>query len=133
VCINTKITRKEVNTKMGWRRRAWPGRGPYSHLPPWQRPGWAYGGRGYGRGWWSTDPQVCGRFPWLPRWWWADPSYAYQPLTPKPEEELSALEDCKKTLADEKTSIEQEISDLETQIKELKTKLKQEKTQPTEE
>ncbi|MHA2427197.1 MAG: hypothetical protein ACXADB_04130 [Candidatus Hermodarchaeia archaeon] len=21
----------------------WPGHGPFSHLPPWQRPGWLYG------------------------------------------------------------------------------------------
>ncbi len=21
----------------------WPGNGPYSNLPPWQRPGWLYG------------------------------------------------------------------------------------------
>ncbi|WP_297498466.1 hypothetical protein [Thermococcus sp.] len=27
----------------------WPGRGPFSYLPPWQRPGWVYG-RGYWRG-----------------------------------------------------------------------------------
>mgnify|MGYP005849637467 CR=1 FL=1 len=33
---------------MGYRRGNnwagdWPGRGPFSHLPPWQRPGWLYG------------------------------------------------------------------------------------------
>lgn len=33
---------------MGYRRgNYWtgnyPGRGPFSHLPPWQRPGWLYG------------------------------------------------------------------------------------------
>lgn len=28
----------------GWRGRGnWPGAGPFSHLPPWQRPGWLYG------------------------------------------------------------------------------------------
>jgi len=26
----------------------WPGRGPFSYLPPWQRPGWRYW-RGYAR------------------------------------------------------------------------------------
>ncbi|NJE48229.1 hypothetical protein E3E30_01385 [Thermococcus sp. 9N3] len=29
----------------GWRFARWlpwPGRGPFSYLPPWQRPGWAY-------------------------------------------------------------------------------------------
>lgn len=34
----------------------WPGRGPFSHLPPWQRPGWLFG-----RGW-------CH---WLFGWPWA--------------------------------------------------------------
>lgn len=31
---------------MGYRRGNmgnWPGRGPFSNLPPWQRPGWLYG------------------------------------------------------------------------------------------
>jgi len=26
----------------GW-SGPWPGRGPFSYLPPWQRPGWLYG------------------------------------------------------------------------------------------
>ncbi len=33
----------------GWRwgrRGRWPGHGPFSHLPPWERPGWIYRGRG---------------------------------------------------------------------------------------
>jgi len=118
---------------MGYRRRAyfdqWPGRGPFSHLPPWQRPGWKYGGRGYGRGW-GTDPSVCGRFPWLPRWWWADPNQSYQPPMTTPQDEIAALEECKKELGAEKASIEQEISDLEKQVKELKSKLEAEKNQP---
>jgi hypothetical protein len=109
---------------MGWRRREyydqWPGRGPFSHLPPWQRPGRAYGGRGYGRGW-NVDPRVCGRFPGLPRWWWADPAYTYPPPAPTPQNELG----------EEKASVEQEISDIETRIKELKSKLETEKKQPT--
>lgn len=35
---------------MGYGRRGggrgygrWPGNGPFSHLPPWERPGWLYG------------------------------------------------------------------------------------------
>lgn len=30
---------------MGWRGTygPWPGRGPFSHLPSWQRPRWVYG------------------------------------------------------------------------------------------
>jgi len=75
----------------GWRGRGgwispWPGRGPFSYLPPWQRPGWLFGfGRGLGRLWWAYfynpwaiyNPWVCARFPWLPRWWWAYPYYWY--------------------------------------------------------
>ena len=40
---------------MGWRGRGtrgpgrWPGHGPFSDLPPWQRPGWLYG---RGACWW---------------------------------------------------------------------------------
>ncbi len=119
---------------MGWRRRAyydqWSGNGPFRHLPPWQRPGWAYGGRGYGRGYgrgWGADPQACARFPSRPRGWWADPAYAYQLPTPNPQDELAALEDCKKELGEEKASIEQEINDIETQLKDLKSKLEPEK------
>jgi hypothetical protein len=119
---------------MGWRRRAyynqWPGRGPFSYLPPWQRPGRTYGGRGYGRGW-NVDPRVCGRFPWLPRWWWADSTYAYPLPAPTAQDELAALEDSKKELGEYRASVEQEISDIETQIKELKSKLETEKKQPT--
>ncbi len=122
---------------MGYRRRAyfdqWPGRGPFSHLPPWQRPGRMYGGRGYGRGYgrgWGADPQACARFPSLPRGWWADPAYAYQLPTPNPQDEIAALEDSKKELGEEKTSIEQEINDIEMQLKTLKSKLDPEKKQP---
>jgi len=75
---------------MGWRGRRggrtgfWPGRGPYGYLPPWQRRGsYGYGrgvgygyGRGLGYGYWgdSYNPWLCQRFPWLPRWWWAQPA-----------------------------------------------------------
>jgi hypothetical protein len=51
-----------VNKGMGWGWRGrgmglWPGRGPFSYLPPWQRPGWWFG-RGacwwlFGAPWWS--------------------------------------------------------------------------------
>jgi hypothetical protein len=116
---------------MEYRRRAyfdqWPGRGPFSHLPPWQRPGHAYGGRGYGRGR-GTNPQACARFPVLPRWWWADPTYAQQPPAPTPQDEIVALEDSKKELGEEKVSIEQEISNIETQLTELKTRLESQKS-----
>ncbi len=28
---------------MWWRWKRYPGFGPWSHLPPWERPGWKYG------------------------------------------------------------------------------------------
>ncbi|MGP3667558.1 MAG: hypothetical protein ACKD6N_03795 [Candidatus Bathyarchaeota archaeon] len=53
----------------------WPGRGPFSYLPPWQRPGWIFG---FGRWLWGYPyPWVCARFPWLPRCWWAHLQYWY--------------------------------------------------------
>jgi hypothetical protein len=117
---------------MGYRKRAffdkYPGRGPFSHLPPSQRPGHAFHGRGRG---WGGNPQVCARFPWLPRRWWADPQYAYHPptVTSTPQDEIVALEDSKNALGEEKDSIEQEINDVETQLKQLKSKLAAEKNQ----
>jgi hypothetical protein len=104
---------------MGWRGGGrgrsgyWPGRGPFSSLPPWQRPGWLYGygrglglGRGYGLGYYGSgyrySPYVCQRFPWLPRWWWANPSYGYSwpyPPSPDPQGELDRLQVEKEALA----------------------------------
>jgi hypothetical protein len=96
---------------MGWRGRGggrsgrWPGRGPFSNLPPWQRPGWLYGyGRGLGYGYsryGGYSPYACARFPWLPRRWWADPSHRYNwpyPPTPDPNAELERLEAEKEAL-----------------------------------
>ena len=53
------------------RRSRYPGNGPFRDLPPYQRPGFLYGERG--QGFWGTDPTRCARFPWLQRWWWANP------------------------------------------------------------
>lgn len=80
---------KEV-VAMGWR---WPGRGPWSWLPPWLRPGWWFG-----RG-------LC--------WWllFGPPAYA---LTPA--DELKVLEDYKRIL-------ESELRELERRIEELKREL----------
>ncbi|RLF21776.1 MAG: hypothetical protein DRJ68_02715 [Thermoprotei archaeon] len=57
----------------------WPGRGPFSYLPPWLRPGWLFG-RGacwwlfgapfWGRWFWAT-PWFTPAFYWYwPRFWW---------------------------------------------------------------
>lgn len=74
----------------------WPGRGPFSHLPPWERPGWLLGRpRGF-----------CGYyFLWLLG---NQPQYSL-PYTP-PEQELQMLERYKK--------------ELEKQLEEIKEKLR---------
>lgn len=37
----------------------YPGNGPFSHLPPWERPGWLYGrGSCWALGYWQGTPTV---------------------------------------------------------------------------
>ncbi|MEM3507319.1 MAG: DUF5320 domain-containing protein [Candidatus Bathyarchaeia archaeon] len=102
----------------GWRGRSWfgpwPGRGPFSYLPPWQRPGWFFGPtRGYCRWLWAYPYNT-----WIPWLGWGSPS------TPQSsKDELAALEGYKIELESEKASIEKEISDVEAKIKELKAML----------
>lgn len=69
----------------------WPGRGPFSNLPPWERPG-----RVYGRG-------AC--------WQFLDSPYQYS--YPNEKDEESAMEVLKKDL-------EEELKRIETRINELK-------------
>lgn len=77
-----------------WRSRfeTWPGRGPFSHLPPWQRPGW-YFGRGlcwrYFYPYWRNAPTIITR------------------------SETDALEAYK-------AELEKELKDVEARIKELR-------------
>lgn len=78
----------------GWRERScrapWPGRGPFSHLPPWERQGWRYGQR------------VC---------WWL---YAPRPYPAEPTltTELAELETYTKYLKDELGGVEARIREL---------------------
>lgn len=97
----------------------WPGRGPFSYLPPWQRPGWLFG-RGFWR-WpgYPYGPWACARFPWLPRRWWAYPQYGL-PYYGGYLWSAAALEEYKKALEAEKARIEQEISNVEARMKELR-------------
>ncbi len=56
----------------GW-RGPWPGRGPFSYLPPWQRPGWLFG---RGACWWLFG----GPWGYWARGWYPYPSpYPYAP------------------------------------------------------
>jgi len=82
--------------EMGWRARGgfgpWPGRGPFSHLPPWERPGCLYG------------PRAC---------WWLYASRTPYLAEPTPAKEIEALEAYMK-------DIKQELEGVEAKIKELK-------------
>ncbi|MCW4007533.1 MAG: DUF5320 domain-containing protein [Candidatus Bathyarchaeota archaeon] len=83
---------------MGWRGRdwtnPWPGRGPFSHLPPWQRPGWLYG-----RG-------AC--------WYLYGPYSATQPL--RAEDEAAVL-------TEQKTMIEEQLKAMQETLKKIQERL----------
>jgi hypothetical protein len=72
--------------KMGWwYYKPWPGHGPWSNLPPWERPGWVLGGWGRGYCWWLWR----GAYP---------PTAPPPPPTPwlSKEDEIKYLEELKK-------------------------------------
>jgi len=71
----------------------WPGRGPFSHLPPWERPGWMFG-----RG-------TCWRY------WYPAAPFPYKP-SPAPKEELEAPEAYKGELQEELKGVEARIKEL---------------------
>ena len=93
---------------MGWRGRnwygPWPGRGPFSHLPPWQRPGWLYG------------PGSC----------WSLYGAQYPPLMqqqwPTAPEQLDDLEAYKKEVETELAEVNKEIARLKEEVKSKKEK-----------
>jgi len=110
------------------RRGRYPGNGPFRDLPPYQRPGRLYGygrgmgyGRGnryysagYGRGDGYASPYNCAKFPWLPRWWWADPKYESSwpyPPTPDTNAELDRLQA-------ERTALEKDIEEMKRHVEE---------------
>ena len=77
---------------MGWREYRygpWPGRGPFSHLPPWQRPG-----RRYGRG-------AC-------RWIY-EPRF---PIEEMPKEEIEFLKQHKEALEEELKQVKDRLKNL---------------------
>jgi len=101
---------------MGWRGRGgrggpYPGRGPFSELPPWQRPGWLYGYGAEPR--YTVDPTKCARFPWMPRWWWANPdAVPYTGIMPTPEQEKQYLEQTVESLEEELESIKKRLEEI---------------------
>jgi len=63
----------------------WPGRGPFSYLPPWMRPGWLYG---RGACWWLFGPYTRHGYtpppftPWYTPFWYMS---WYRPIQPTPQ------------------------------------------------
>ena len=114
---------------MGWRGRGggW-GRGPgwglygrgFGYGPGYGR-GLGYG-RGYGRGYgigygYTGDPSKCVKFPWMPRWWWANPDYAGElptPIAATAENERQFLNTYVKGLEDELASMKKRLEELKS-------------------
>jgi hypothetical protein len=77
--------------------------------------GWGYG-LGYGRGYgYSGDPTRCARFPWLQRWWWANPdnqgTYPY-PTAPTGDSERGYLEEQMKMLESDLVNIKKRLAEI---------------------
>ena len=97
---------------MGWRRGgqsgSWPGRGPFSYLPPWQRPGWLYG---RGACWSLLDPKVQSTIQ------QAQPATIQPPLVPTftREQEQEMLDQQEKILKAQLDAISKRLEDLSKQ------------------
>ncbi len=106
------------NGRFGWRRLQgpWPGRGPFSHLPPWERPGWLYG---RGACWRLFGPRGYPPIPApygydIPATAPASTGYPLIPVTqamPK-EQELAWLEETSKALEQELEQIKKRLAEL---------------------
>jgi hypothetical protein len=87
---------------MGWKGRGWTGpwsgRGPYSNLPPWQRPGWLYG-----RG-------AC--------WYLYGPYRAAPPI--KPEDEATLLTEQKTLIEEQLKTMQETLRKIQERLNELK-------------
>ena len=85
-----------------------------------QGPGY-WGPYGRGRGWRPGFYQGrCWNYPWLPRWWWANPEYQQNypyPPEPTPKEEKGILTEELQLLKEEMKAIEQRLKELETKKK----------------
>lgn len=120
----------------GGRNRRWPGRGPFSDLPPWQRPGLTYRRRTYS---WFLNPSLSSSYDYLSPY--AMPHMGSNPynttkLTEFPisqtplmplDQELQYLEDYKKGIEAELKDLEEELRGVEARINELKKSLQPKK------
>ena len=98
---------------------------------PFGRRFWGWGGWGGG-----YNPWRCARFPWLPRWWWAQgsiqnnvPTTPYNipaPFTPTTSQESQMLKSEASALKQEITALNEQLKEINQRIGELeKTKDKE--------
>ena len=118
-------TKEKKKMRYG-RRNRYPGNGPYADVPPTQRPGYLYGGgrgRGYGgAGYYGTDPTKCARFPWLQRWWWANPDSTAAGIVNPPvgtAPPATAPSDEKEFLENQLDYLAKEMEQIKSRIEEL--------------
>ena len=81
----------------------YPGRGPFSYLPPWQRPGWVFG---RGACWWLLSPYLRYSLPYtaysLP--------YTAAPISKEQEQQM---------LREEMAILEKSLEEIKARLKEL--------------
>ena len=104
---------------MGWRGRGggggwsgpWPGRGPYSNLPPWQRPGWVYG---RGACWWLYNQNLQTTIPTVPGQTAVPPTVPITPFAPAmtKEQEVQMLEQYARNLETQLNAINKSLGEL---------------------
>lgn len=82
----------------GRSRGIWPGNGPFSHLPPWERPGWIYG---RGSCWYGVYPNLGGASP------------------INPQGEIQILKSQKELLETQLKSLQEKLVQIEKQLSEL--------------
>ncbi|MGB9895471.1 MAG: hypothetical protein ACPLN2_06160 [Thermoproteota archaeon] len=123
----------------------WPGRGPFSYLPPWQRPGWIYG---RGACWWFLNPNLTLGYAYQSQYAtpYVNPNLynaTYQqpgsltqnfpvvqtPSMP-PDQELQYLENYRRGLDAEMKDLEEELRGVEARINELKKSLQHKQQGP---
>ena len=92
-------------------------------------------GMGYGRGFGFNPYPFCRVFPWLPRWWWANPQYQNPTyFTPQPtvyptyNYNTTAFSYPPYTLQSslqERTYLEQQLTSLQNTLQQIKQRLNQ--------
>lgn len=89
---------------MPWGRRGqgnWPGAGPFSNLPPWERPGWRYG-----RG-------AC--------WYlYGAPAVAPAPAALKAEDEVAMLNEQKNLMEEQLKAMQETLAKIQARLEEIK-------------